>query len=201
MRSSSCIRRSPTIRSSASSWHIPHLAVDSTSPLAIKQIVKLVETGQPVVIFPEGRITKTGVMMKVYDGAAFVAAKAEATVVPVRIDGAARSYFGRLAGVYPRKLFPKVTIAIQPRRAVPMPDLPSADCAGVVPGWTIAQHPARHAEQLRAQQTLFEAFLDGKKALAPTTNWSTALVEGIVWFAAQNGAWPDAPDEPQGAAR
>ena len=34
---------------------VPHLAVDSTSPLAMKQIVKLVESGQPVVIFPEGR--------------------------------------------------------------------------------------------------------------------------------------------------
>jgi acyl-[acyl-carrier-protein]-phospholipid O-acyltransferase/long-chain-fatty-acid--[acyl-carrier-protein] ligase len=105
---------------------VPHLAVDSTSPLAMKLIVKLVETGKPVVIFPEGRITKTGSLMKVYDGAAFVAAKTGATVVPVRIDGAARSYFGRLAGIYPRKAFPKVSISIQPRRSIPMPDLPSA---------------------------------------------------------------------------
>src|SRR5215467_9047865 len=94
---------------------VPHLAVDSTSPLALKVICRLVETGQPVVIFPEGRLTVTGSLMKVYDGAAFVAAKTGATVVPVRIEGAGRSYFGRLAGVYPRSLLPKVSITIHPR--------------------------------------------------------------------------------------
>lgn len=141
---------------------VRHLAVDSGSPLAIKLIVKLVESGQPVVIFPEGRITKTGSLMKVYDGAAFVAAKTGATVVPVRIDGAARSYFGRLAGVYPRTLFPKVTISVQPRRSLPMPELPSAK-----------ERRRRVGEQLRdilldmliatrPQRTLFDAFLDGK---------------------------------------
>ena len=141
---------------------IPHLAVDSTSPLAIKQIIKLVETGQPVVIFPEGRITKTGSLMKVYDGAAFVAAKTGATVVPVRIDGAARSYFGRLAGVYPRKVFPKVTIAIQPRRTIPMPDLPSAKLRRRRSGELMRNILLDMLVATRPQRTLFEAFLDGQ---------------------------------------
>lgn len=154
---------------------VPHLAVDSTSPLAMKQIVKLVETGQPVVIFPEGRITKTGSLMKVYDGAAFVAAKTGATIVPVRIDGAARSYFGRLAGIYPRKLFPKVTIAIQPRRSIPMPNLPSAKLRRRRSGELLRTILLDMLVATRPQRTLFEAFLDGKN----TFGANYKLVEDI----------------------
>jgi acyl-[acyl-carrier-protein]-phospholipid O-acyltransferase/long-chain-fatty-acid--[acyl-carrier-protein] ligase len=142
---------------------IPHLLVDSMSPLAMKQIVRLVESGKPVVIFPEGRLTITGSLMKVYDGAGFVAARTGAIVVPIRIEGAGRSYFGRLAGIYPRAWFPQVSIVIHPRRSIPMPSLPSAKqrrrragelMRGVLLDMLVAARPKR---------TLFEAFLDAKR--------------------------------------
>lgn len=154
---------------------IPHLRVDSTSPLAVKVIVRLVETGAPVVIFPEGRLTITGSLMKVYDGAGFVAARTGATVVPVRIEGAAQSYFGRLAGIYPRKLLPRVHIAIQPRRQIAMPKLPSAKLRRRRAGELMRRILLDMLVATRPQRTLFQAFLDARASFGA----SYPLVEDI----------------------
>ncbi len=141
---------------------VPHLAVDSANPLAIKLICRLVESGTPVAIFPEGRLTLTGSLMKVYDGAAFVAAKTGATVVPVRIEGAGRSYFGQLAGIYPLKLFPKIRISIQPPRELPMPALPSAKLRRRRCGEQLRRILLDMLVATRPRRTLFEAFLDAR---------------------------------------
>ncbi|SFB09625.1 acyl-[acyl-carrier-protein]-phospholipid O-acyltransferase / long-chain-fatty-acid--[acyl-carrier-protein] ligase [Azotobacter beijerinckii] len=154
---------------------VPHLVVDSSSPLAIKQIVRLVESGRPVAIFPEGRITRTGSLMKVYDGAAFVAARTGATVVPVRIDGAAQSYFGRLAGVFPRRAFPKVRISIRPPQHIPMPDLPSARLRRRRASELLRHLLLDMLVATRPQRTLYEAFLDARE----TFGANYRLVEDI----------------------
>ncbi len=103
---------------------LPHLAIDSKSPLSIKAIVNLIESGTPVVIFAEGRITVTGGVMKIYDGPAFVAAKTGAQVAPVWLDGPVNSVFSRMkrsaAGELPLRWFPKVRITMFPPTTIPM---------------------------------------------------------------------------------
>lgn len=92
--------------------------VDPANPMSAKAMVKAVrDEGRTLVIFPEGRITVTGALMKVFDGPGMVAAKADAPVVPIRIDGAQYTPFSRLKGKVRQRWFPKIRItALEPRR-------------------------------------------------------------------------------------
>ncbi|MES2014170.1 MAG: bifunctional acyl-ACP--phospholipid O-acyltransferase/long-chain-fatty-acid--ACP ligase [Pseudomonadota bacterium] len=153
----------------------PYLAVDPTSPLAMKKVIKLLEAGQPVVIFPEGRITLTGSLMKVYDGPGFVAAKTGAMILPVRIDGAARSYFSRLPHEYAKKLFPKVTISILPTSHIPMPQAATAKLRRKQAGDAMRREMQNMLFSSAPINTLFEAFLEA----ISTHGGKTALVEDM----------------------
>ncbi len=102
-------------------WIKPFLSLinvyvlDPTKPLATRGLVNTVKEGKTIVIFPEGRITTTGSLMKVYDGTAMIADKADAWIVPVRVDGAERSPWSYLRPTQIKKaLFPKVTITFLP---------------------------------------------------------------------------------------
>jgi acyl-[acyl-carrier-protein]-phospholipid O-acyltransferase/long-chain-fatty-acid--[acyl-carrier-protein] ligase len=89
------------------------LPLDPTRPLATRTLINAVKAGEPLIIFPEGRITVTGSLMKVYDGAAMIADKSEAMLVPVRIKGLERTPFSYLGGSQVRRrLLPKVTVTI-----------------------------------------------------------------------------------------
>jgi len=89
------------------------LPLNPAKPMSTRTLIKIVQGGDPLVIFPEGRITVTGGLMKVYDGAAMVADKTGSMVVPVRIEGLEKSYFSRLSSQHVRRrLFPKVKVTI-----------------------------------------------------------------------------------------
>ncbi|NLZ17603.1 MAG: bifunctional acyl-ACP--phospholipid O-acyltransferase/long-chain-fatty-acid--ACP ligase [Desulfobulbaceae bacterium] len=105
---------------------VDHVTVDTSSPMAMKRVINLIEQGRPVVIFPEGRITITGSLMKVYEGTAFVAAKTGAAILPVSLQGPSHSYFSRMAAWYPHRLFPKICLTLHPVCHITMPEARTA---------------------------------------------------------------------------
>lgn len=139
---------------------VDYLAVEPANPMAMKKVLRLVESGRPVVIFPEGRITTTGSLMKVYDGPAFIAARTGATLLPVRLDGAARSYFSRVSGRYPRHLFPRISLHFLPTTALPMPEASTAKERRRKAGERLRRLMQEMIFASRPEHTLFDALLD-----------------------------------------
>ena len=139
-------------------------AMDPQQPLSIKSLTHYLRGERKAVIFPEGRITVTGALMKVYDGAAMVAERSGAAILPIRIDGAQYTPVSRLHGVVRLRWFPPITLNILAPRD--LMHLASAD-----------PHDRRHRMGLMLtdimsdmmfetgnhRQTLFAALLDARR--------------------------------------
>jgi acyl-[acyl-carrier-protein]-phospholipid O-acyltransferase / long-chain-fatty-acid--[acyl-carrier-protein] ligase len=87
--------------------------LDPTRPMAIRTLVQVVKAGKSLVIFPEGRLTVTGSVMKVYDGAGLIADKTGALVVPIHHEGLEATVFSRLTRQQVRRRWlPKVKVTV-----------------------------------------------------------------------------------------
>ena len=95
--------------------------MDPTHPLSLKDLIHYLEGDTKTVIFPEGRISVTGALMKIYDGTAMVADKANATILPIRISGAQYTHFSKLHRIVRLRFFPKITITILPPEHISAP--------------------------------------------------------------------------------
>ncbi len=168
-------------------WVKPFLKVtramplDPTKPLATRTLINVVRGGDPLIIFPEGRITVTGSLMKVYDGAAMIADKSEAMLVPVRIKGLEKTYFSYLGGnQVRRRLVPKVTVTIlEPVR--------------------LSVDPALRGKRRRmaAGAMLYTIMSD---LIYRTTPTDGTLVEAVIEAAADNGRNRVAVEDPVSGA-
>lgn len=91
---------------------VNHISVDPLNPYSLKKIVGVIKEGRSVVLFPEGRITTTGNLMKVYSGVGFIALKTGAVLHPVIFRGLELSKLSRIKHKVKSRWFPQVTIYI-----------------------------------------------------------------------------------------
>ena len=84
--------------------------IDSMNPYSLKGIIEKVNQGAPLLIFPEGRITRTGGLMKIYEGTGFVAYKTGARILPVHLEGSFSTIFSRKQGR--KRLFAPLRVTI-----------------------------------------------------------------------------------------
>lgn len=139
------------------------LSIDPRNPMAMKTLVREVQEGRKVMIFPEGRLTVTGALMKVYDGPATIANMAEAPLLPIRISGAEYTFFSRLKGVVRLRWFPKIKISILEPQEVKAPeDVRGAALRAKLSSQLYDVMTDMMFETSNEKQTLFSALLDSR---------------------------------------
>ncbi|MGA3181234.1 MAG: AMP-binding protein [Verrucomicrobiota bacterium] len=81
--------------------------VDPDSPYAVKRMAEFLQTGGKLVLFPEGRLSRTGSLMKLFDGTGFLLFKTGAKVITCYLRGASRLPFS--PNPNRKKCLPRVT--------------------------------------------------------------------------------------------
>ena len=81
--------------------------IDTDSPYAVKRMAEHLQANGRLVLFAEGRLSRTGTLMKVFEGTGFLLHKTKAKVITCYLRGAQRLPFSPNSGR--KKWFPTVT--------------------------------------------------------------------------------------------
>jgi acyl-[acyl-carrier-protein]-phospholipid O-acyltransferase/long-chain-fatty-acid--[acyl-carrier-protein] ligase len=137
--------------------------LDPTNPMATKSLIESIKDKSHVVIFPEGRITVTGGLMKVYEGSGMIADKSGAHILPVRIDGAQHTPFSRLKGNIRTRWFPKITLTVLEPKKFDIPaDIKGAARRSIAGSQLSDMMTLMMFQASNYRQPLFQSLLDAK---------------------------------------
>jgi acyl-[acyl-carrier-protein]-phospholipid O-acyltransferase/long-chain-fatty-acid--[acyl-carrier-protein] ligase len=108
--------------------------IEVTSPYAVKRMAEHLEKGGRLVLFPEGRLSHTGNLMKLFDGTGFLIFKTRAKVITAHLRGALRVPFSPHSGW--RRLFTPVSAHFSDLITPPHPgDVSTSEARGLLTAW------------------------------------------------------------------
>lgn len=87
---------------------------EANDPMALKAMVRAIKERGIAAIFPEGRMTTTGALMKIYEGTAVIADKAGAAILPVAFDGPQHTWFACPRTALRRHWRPRIRMIVLP---------------------------------------------------------------------------------------
>src|SRR6059058_3620565 len=82
--------------------------VDINSPYAVKHMAEYLQKGGRLVLFPEGRLSRTGSLMELFDGTGFLIFKTHAKVITAYLRGAKRLPLSPNPGL--KQWFPRLSV-------------------------------------------------------------------------------------------
>ena len=110
------------------------LPVDTASPYAVKRMAEFLKGGGRLVLFAEGRLTRTGNLMKLFDGTGFLIFKTKAKVITACLRGVQRLPFSPNPDL--KQCFPRVTVHFSAALSAPnLEDVSTGRARALLTGW------------------------------------------------------------------
>jgi acyl-[acyl-carrier-protein]-phospholipid O-acyltransferase/long-chain-fatty-acid--[acyl-carrier-protein] ligase len=110
------------------------LPIDTNSPYAVKRMAVFLKGGGRLVLFAEGRLSRTGTLMKLFDGTGFLLFKTKAKVITVYLRNAGCLPYSPNPGW--KQCFPKVTAHFSAALAPPeLGDIRTGRARALLTNW------------------------------------------------------------------
>jgi acyl-[acyl-carrier-protein]-phospholipid O-acyltransferase/long-chain-fatty-acid--[acyl-carrier-protein] ligase len=132
--------------------------IDTSSPYAVKHMAEFLSKGGRLVLFPEGRLSRTGTLMKLFDGTGFLLHKTGAKVITCYLRGANRLPFS--PNPNRKKCFPAVSAHFSEALVPPhVEHMSTADARALFTNWLRDKMVAQQfeTEMQFGAQTVIEA--------------------------------------------
>jgi acyl-[acyl-carrier-protein]-phospholipid O-acyltransferase/long-chain-fatty-acid--[acyl-carrier-protein] ligase len=117
--------------------------IDPLSPYAVKRMAEYLQGGGRLVLFPEGRLSRTGCLMKLFDGTGFLLHKTGARVITAYLRGPHRLPFS--PNKDQKRWCPRITAHYSPALTPPrLENASTAQARAYLTGWLTDQMRAQY---------------------------------------------------------